>query len=81
MRLAWGDPTPIGCAAHKWCVPGLAALPRCSCFCYAEGGMARGLFYYLKAIDFSSPPALSAFAFSYPQARRGRLWGYEMLKR
>lgn len=43
--------------------------------------MARGLFYYLEAIDFSSPPALSAFAFSYPQARRGRLWGYEMLKR
>lgn len=43
--------------------------------------MARGLFYYLEAMDFSPPPALSAFAFSYTQARRGRPWGYEMLKR
>lgn len=43
--------------------------------------MARGLFYYLQAIDLSFPPVLSAFAFSYTQARWGRLWGYEMLKR
>lgn len=43
--------------------------------------MALGLFNYLQAIDLSFPSALSAFAFSYTQARWGRFWGYEMLKR
>lgn len=43
-----------------------------------EGRMARGLFCYLEAIDLSFP---QVFAFSSTQARWGRLWGYEMLKR